>query len=77
MWFCDYTGGFGKSLVSKYFYDQENGLILNGGKANDINFILKDYIDKRKPIGTIIFDIPRCSLLNILITLLLKIYITD
>lgn len=62
MWFCDYTGGFGKSLVSKYFYDQENALILNGGKANDINFIIKDYIDNRKPIRTIIFDIPRCSI---------------
>ena len=62
MWCMDYKGGFGKSLIAKYFYDQESAIILNGGKANDINFILKDYIDKRKPIKTIIFDIPRHSL---------------
>ena len=62
LWCLDYKGGFGKSLIAKYFYDQEHALILNGGKANDINFILKEYIDKRKPIKTIIFDIPRCSI---------------
>jgi len=62
LWFLDYKGGFGKSLIAKYFYDQHGALVLNGGKANDINFILKEYIEKKKPINTIIFDIPRCSL---------------
>lgn len=62
LWFLDYKGGFGKSLIAKYFYDQCGALVLNGGKANDINFILKEYIEQKKPINTIIFDIPRCSL---------------
>lgn len=62
MWCLDYKGGFGKSLICKYFYDQEGAIILNGGKAADINFILKQYIDEQRPIRTIIFDIPRCSL---------------
>lgn len=35
---------------------------MNGGKANDINFILKEYIEEKRQIKTIIFDIPRCSL---------------
>lgn len=62
LWFLDYKGGFGKSLIAKYFYDMEGALVLNGGKANDINFILKEYIEQKRPIKTIIFDIPRCSL---------------
>jgi len=61
MWCLDYKGGFGKSLICKYFFDQEGAIILNGGKASDINFILKQYIDEKRPIRTIIFDIPRCS----------------
>lgn len=62
LWFLDYKGGFGKSLIAKYFYDQEGAIVLNGGKANDINFILKEYIEEKRQIKTIIFDIPRCSL---------------
>ena len=62
LWFLDYKGGYGKSLICKYFYDQCGALILNGGKANDINFILKEYIEQKRQINTIIFDIPRCSL---------------
>lgn len=62
LFIIDYKGGFGKSYVAKYFYDNvEGSLITNGGKANDINFILNEWIKQKNELNYIIFDIPRQS----------------
>ena len=62
LFIIDFKGGFGKSYIAKYFYDQvEGSLITNGGKASDINFILKEWIEQKNNLNYIIFDIPRCS----------------
>lgn len=62
LWYDDEVGGFGKSLIAKYLYDNYNCIVLNGGKSNDINFVVKGMIDIDKQIDIIVFDIPRCSI---------------
>ena len=62
LWFLDYKGNYGKSLVCKYLYDNFNSIVISSGKSSDIFFIIKNLIEQNKEIKTVIFDIPRSSL---------------
>lgn len=62
LWYLDYVGNYGKSLVCKYLYDNYNAIVISSGKSSDIFFIIKNLIEQNKEINTIIFDIPRASL---------------
>lgn len=60
-WCCDYKGGWGKSILCKFFVDQKDALIV-GGSNNDILHGVVSYIDKhsRAP-SMVIIDVPRVN----------------
>lgn len=60
-WFYEYSGNVGKTFLSKYIYCNFEGVIICGGKSNDIFNQVKTCLETRLP-TIVILDIPRTNL---------------
>jgi len=61
-WYYEEKGGFGKSILAKYFVDQRNACVFSG-KASDIFNGMRTFIEKNNEgPDIVILDVPRCNL---------------
>lgn len=60
-WFYESSGGWGKSILCRYFIDCEDAFVIEG-KNNDILYGISQYIEKfGRPPPVVVVDIPRVN----------------
>ncbi len=56
--YVDVTGGWGKTILTKYMVDQMNAIVV-GGKTADAAYAIAKRLERNESIPIVVFDIPR------------------